>query len=101
MSNIKSTEVGAFQDMLYQQLVAWKYVFFFLAGALIGVALFGRPGWMIKHINLALLGFGVIITAIAYYGTVICHELYEINDQLAGRSPELKNWLSNRGDREA
>jgi hypothetical protein len=56
---------------------------------------------MIKHINLALLGFGVIITAIAYYGTVICHELYEINDQLAGRSPELKNWLSNRGDREA
>ena len=69
-----------------------------VGGALIAIALFGPSDWLAKYVdlgpqNLILLAISTLVVAIAYFGTIVCHELYEINDQLAGRSPELKKWL--------
>ncbi len=85
----------------FRQLTAWQTGLMLFAGVLFGLALFGPWDWLARYVdlgtqNLILMGIIALIVAVAYFGTVVCHELYEINDQLAGRSPELKEWLGKR-----
>ena len=49
----------------------------------------------IETLELVLVAVSIIIIAVAHFGAIICHEIYEINDQLAGRSPDLKEWMTN------
>lgn len=82
----------------YRQLTNWKAGFCLFAGVLFARAVLGPWDWLAQYVdmsteNLTLLGIAAIIIAVAHFGAIICHELYEINDQLAGRSPELKEWL--------
>ena len=86
----------------FQQLYAWRAGLMLFAGGLLGVTLVGVP-WLAEYIdlgiqNLMLMGLIVLIVAVAYFGSIICHELYEINDQLSGRSPELREWLGARAN---
>ena len=90
--------MGNIQAKAFRQLTAWRTGFMLFAGVLLGMEVFGPWGWLADHIdletqNLILLGIIALIVAVAQFGTIVCHELYEINDQLAGRSPELKEWL--------
>ena len=82
-----NNQVKAFQDLTF-----WRNGLIMFAGGLSGVALFGP--WDTE--NLIVLGIAALIVAVAYFCAVVCHELYEINDQLAGRSPELQEWLGKR-----
>lgn len=82
----------------FRQINAWRTGLMMFAGILFVLAVGGPWGWPAEYItlgtqNLILLGIVALIIAVAYFGSIICHELYEINDQLAGRSPELKKWL--------
>ena len=79
----------------FRQLTKWQTSFYMFAGILSGLALSSY----FKTSNLILFGIIALIVAATYYGTILCHELYEINDQLAGRSPELKEWLGKRENR--
>ena len=78
----------------FRQLLAWQTSLMLLAGVLLAMALFGPWGWGTQ--NLILLGIIGLIVAVAYFGSIVCHELSEINDQLAGRSPEFKQWLGKK-----
>ena len=79
----------------FRQLTRWQSSFNAFAGILLALALFSN----FKTLTLIVLGIIALIVVATYYGSVLCHELYEINDQLAGRSPELKEWLGKRGDK--
>lgn len=81
--------MGNIQLKAFRQLTAWQTGFMLFGGVLLGMEVFGPWGTQ----NLILLGIIALIVAVAQFGTTVCHELYEINDQLAGRSPELKEWL--------
>ncbi len=83
--------MGNIQLNAYRQLNAWQAGLMLFAGVLLGMEVFGP--WGLETQNLILLGIIALIVAVAQFGTIVCHELYEINDQLAGRSPELKEWL--------
>lgn len=93
--------MGDIQIKAFRQLTAFQTGLMLFAGALFAMGLFGPWGWLAGHVdlgiqNLILLGIVAVIVAVAYFGAIICHELYEINDQLAGRSPEFKEWLGKR-----
>lgn len=81
----------------FRQLHAWRTGLMLFAGGLLGVAVIGAP-WLAEYIdlgtqNLILLGIIALIVAVAYFGSIICHELYEINDQLGASSGEHPEWL--------
>ncbi len=93
--------MGNIQLKAFRQLNAWQTGLMLFAGVLLGMEIFGPWGWLADYIdletqNLILLGIIALIVAVAQFCTIVCHELYEINDQLAGRSPELKEWLGKR-----
>lgn len=83
-----------------QPISLWQFGLMSCAGGLIGQALLGPHGWLGKFDlgtqNLILLGIVTLVVAIANFGAIICHQLYEINDQLSGRSPEFMEWLGKR-----
>jgi len=84
--------MGNIQLKAFRKLTAWQTGLMLFAGVLLGMEIFGPWGWLETQ-NVILLGIIALIVAVAQFGTTVCHELYEINDQLAGRSPELKEWL--------
>ena len=86
--------MGNIQLKAFRQLTAWRTGFMLFTGVLLAMEVFGP--WGLETQNLILLGIIALIVAVAQFGTIVCHELYEINDQLAGRSPELKEWLGKR-----
>ena len=90
--------MGNVQLKAFRQLRAWRTGLMLFAGGLLGVAVTDSWSGLAEYIdlgtqNLILLGIVALIVAVAYFGSIICHELYEINDQLAGRSPELRKRL--------
>jgi hypothetical protein len=94
----------AIQLKAFRHLIGWRLGFFVFAGFLLGSEIFGVEAWITDYIdlktrNLILYGIVALIVAVAYYCTIVCHELSEINEQLSGRSPEFKEWLSKRVSR--
>ncbi len=90
---------------MYRQLVASQWIFMGTAGALAAVAVFGPADWYAEYLGrdtVASLGVCFVLGAISYYGSIVVHELAELNDQLAGRSTEFRDFLSElsvqRGD---
>lgn len=86
------------QSKAFRQIYVWRTGLMVVAGILFVLAIGAPWAWYAEYItlgiqNLILLGIVALIIAVAYFGSIICHELYEINDQLAGRSSELKEWL--------
>ena len=82
----------------FRQLTTLRTGLILFAGILLVVAVIGPPSWLADYIdlgtqNLILLGVIALIVAVAYFGVIVCHELYEINDQLSGRSLEHKELL--------
>ena len=58
-------------------------------------------GWSVVNLEQAdaaiAVGLGALVIAAAHFGAIVVHELYEINDQLAGRSPEFSKLISGQG----
>ena len=82
---MKTSGQQFYHHLMTAQTTAW------FAVGLLGVSTlfaFGFTGEaIIPIIGCAILG------AVGYFGSVIAHELGEVNDQLAGRSPELREWV--------
>ena len=87
---------------MYKQLRFIQIVLYLGLGILFG-ALLAPSSWAgelisadeVAHFALIAVGF-----AFAYYVPQIVHELMKLNDQLAGRSPELHSFLSQpRGEK--
>lgn len=83
--------MGNVQLKAFRQLHAWRISLMLFAGGILAIAVIGPSIWLAEYIdlgtqNLILLGVIALIVAVSYFGSIICHELYEINDQLAGRS---------------
>lgn len=79
----------------FGRLMFWQVGSWGVAGLLGGWAFrqYGLGGEAI----LPLVGCA-ILGLIGQFGTMIANELMEVNDQLAGRSPELRDWA--RGQEE-
>ncbi len=79
------------EQQMFRQLMAAQTAVWFVVGVL-GISTllaFGFTGAAIMPlVGCAILG------AVGYFGSVIAHELGEVNDQLAGRSPELREWAT-------
>ena len=79
--------MGNIQLKAFRQFTDWRTGLMPFAGVLFESRPWVRGG---GSPNTIFLGIIALIVAVAYFGTIVCHELYEINDQRAGRSPELK-----------
>lgn len=92
-------ESVALQVTHFRQLRRVQFGCWLLAGLFAGSAL-DRGAWPASWIHGAEvpLLLWLIVSALVYFGGNICHELFEINDQLAGRSVELHEAL--RGGQE-
>ena len=76
----------------FYRILMWQYATYFVLAVLTGFSLWGHDGWLSaliskEHVPL-VIGFVVSVVIVQFLGN-IWHELVEINDQLAGRSPEL------------
>ena len=79
------------EQQMFRQLMAAQTAAWFVVGVLGFSTLlaFGFTGEAIMPlVGCAILG------AVGYFGSVIAHELGEVNDQLAGRNPELREWAT-------
>lgn len=77
-------------QQMYSRLMAAQTAAWFLVG-LLGISTLFAVGFTGEAI-MPLVGCA-ILGAVGYFGSVIAHELGEVNDQLAGRSPELREWV--------
>ncbi len=70
---------------MFKRILIWQLGGFVFGGAFIG--------WSVGNLEQAdaaiAVGLGALVTAVSYWVANILHELVEINDQLAGRSPEF------------
>ncbi len=70
---------------MFQRIQIAQWVGYFFTGFFIG--------WSLIYLEPAdaaiAVGLGALVMAVSYWVANILHELVEINDQLAGRSPEF------------
>jgi hypothetical protein len=74
----------------FKQLQVGQFLCYAAAGALTGTPFSAHgPG----EASLIVLGLSALLAAVGWIGPQIVHELFEINDQLAGRSKEFHAYL--------
>jgi hypothetical protein len=76
------------QKLVSQRFMVWHLM---LGGLIVGEALlwyFDAPAWILLVVPMGWLGLVVQNNAL-----VILHELWELNDQLAGRKDEFRSLL--------
>ncbi len=70
---------------MFKRILIWQTGGFFFGGVFIG--------WSVVNLEQAdaaiAVALGALVIAVSYWAANILHELVEINDQLAGRSPEF------------
>lgn len=80
----------------FRQLTRWQTAIYFCAVVIGGLSL-NYTGFKESLGTLAIL---LVVVAVNQYIPMLVNELYEINDQLAGRSPEfheiLKRWKQDQ-----
>ncbi len=81
---------------MYYQLLVAQIIMIGGAAALAGLTIDMMGGFNEETI-LPIVACG-ILAAVGYFGAVIAHELGEVNDQLAGRRPELRQWVQRGRD---
>jgi len=85
-------------DRLIEQLVSQRQrvfgiTFWFVVAAEVAMWYFDWPMWVLIVVPIMWIGFLIHDNAL-----LLLHELWEVNDQLAGRKDELKNLLERKGD---
>lgn len=86
------------QVRAFRQITRFQFVIYLLTGGVLGVIVLPET-WIASWIGDTsrvpavplLLSFATVV--LTYFGGIVAHELYEVNDQLAGRSPELYEGL--------
>ncbi len=84
-------------DKLMEQLVSQRQrvfgiTFWFVVAAEVAMWYFDWPMWVLIVVPIMWVGFLIHDNAL-----LLLHELWEINDQLAGRKDEFKNLLPRKG----
>lgn len=83
-----SEQIKNFRSILTVQRIG------LIAGvAIIFLSVSGSELLPISDIKLLVIAVSLLLLAVVYFGSIISHELSEVNDQLAGRSPELHKKL--------
>ena len=83
----------------FTQILRWQMGMYFISAALAGWALLGQDGWLSGYLtpsSTTLVAVILLVVSVTHFLGNILHELYEINDQLAGRAKEFRDVIRGK-----